>query len=457
MKTILRTSLLFSRRDGTAVYIPDGCLIADARDRIAEVGAWDAIAPKLGSDAAVRQIADAIVMPPMLDLHTHVSQHPIRGRFVEGVEELPEEGRLVVGLRRNVFPAEIRCADPTHAVEVARAFEEDARANGVIGGAAYMTVHPAATEAALEVLGEAWHVGLVMMDQNCPPELRTNAATLERDVARLVERFGRRFIMTDRFALGCSSPLRRKGVELAKRYGLRMQTHLNEQVAEKQMVEQVLYPEVGSYCGVYERDGLLDCQPILAHCIHNRSEELEMLQSRAVTIAHCPVSNALLGSGILPLDAIVDAGIDWCLCTDVGASPSTSLLVEMAQFLIVHRDRSRRATASEALYRTTLAPARALGLEDRMGTFEVGMPLAYVVVQCDQAAEGEDVDSFIEQRLLGLSEADFTAERDVLDRLASEATALTPADLERLGGAVAGRARRLEGRIREVVQPLAGF
>src|SRR5690606_3871111 len=108
-------------------------------------------------------------------------------------------------------------------------------------------------------------------------------------------------------------------------------------------------------------------RPILAHCVHNRPEELAMLRGRGATIAHCPVSNTLLGSGIMPLDAIIEAEIDWCLCTDVGASPTTSLLVEMAQFLVVQRGRSRRATPSAALYRTTLAPAKVLGLDDRMG------------------------------------------------------------------------------------------
>lgn len=452
MKTIIRSSLLYSRRHGQAVHLPDGCLIADDRGRIEHLGPWDAVASQISPDQPVQRYGEAILMPPMLDLHTHVSQHPIRGRFLAGVTDLPDEGRLVAGLNRNVFPAELRCADADYAREVAKTFAADARAQGVVGGAAYMTVHPAAMEAALEVLGNDWRVGLVMMDQNCPEALRTDAATLERDMARLVDRFGDRCIVTDRFALGCSSALRRKGVALAGRYGLRMQTHLNEQPAEKRMVEQVLYPDASSYCGVYQADGLLDHRPILAHCIHNRPQELDLLRGRGAVIAHCPVSNTLLGSGIMPLDAIVEAGLDWCLCTDVGASPTTSLFVEMAQFLVVHRGRSRRATGSEALYRTTLAPARALGLDGRLGTFEVGMPLAYVMVEPVQPAKPEaTVDQVIEQSLLGLTEADF-GDGDVLDRLAGDEP-LSPGDIRRLGDAVTARVRRMEHRIRAVVGP----
>lgn len=450
MRTILRSSLLFSRRDGSAAYIHDGCIVSDTDGRITFVGPWEQVAPQFGPDVRVRHLDGAIVIPAMLDLHTHVSQHGIRGRFLEGVEQEGEQGRLVAGLMRNVFPEEMRCADPVYAAEVARGFAADARANGVIGGVAFMTSHPAATAAALEVLGEAWHVGLVLMDQNCPEGLRTNADTLERDVAALVERFGKRVILADRFALSCSSPLRRQGVELARRYGLRIQTHLNEQVAEKWMVEQTLYPEVGSYAGVYARDGLLSRNPILAHCVHNRADELRLLREAGATVAHCPVSNALLGSGIMRLDKIAEAGIEWCLCTDVGASPSVSLLVEMSQFLIVHRGRSRRATPAEALYRTTLAPARVLGLDGELGSFEPGMRLAYLAVEPAEALPATaEADVVIKRCLLGVGETDYTEQQGVLDALWA-GDPVDGTDLQRLLRAVEAKAGDVQNRIRQV-------
>jgi len=140
----------------------------------------------------------------------------------------------------------------------------------------------------------------------------------------------------------------KQGVALARKHGLRMQTHLDEQRAEKALIEDVLYPDAGSYTGVYARDGLLDCEPILAHCIHLRPEELDLIAATASSIAHCPVSNTMLGSGVMPLDVIRSAGIPHALCTDVGASPTTSLFCEMAQFLKVHAGSSLAATPEEA-------------------------------------------------------------------------------------------------------------
>src|SRR5262249_31692515 len=156
-----------------------------------------------------------------------------------------------------------------------------------------------------------------------------------------------------------------------------MQTHVNEQLAEKAWIES-LYPDAASYMDVYRRDGLLERAGILAHCIRMRSKEFDMVAAAipsGAAIAHCPVSNTLLGSGIMPLDEVAARGIPYALCTDVAASPTTSLLCEMLQFLRVHAGRSALATPQEGLFRATLAPATILGLADRLGSFEPGKDL----------------------------------------------------------------------------------
>jgi cytosine/adenosine deaminase-related metal-dependent hydrolase len=161
-----------------------------------------------------------------------------------------------------------------------------------------------------------------------------------------------------------------------------MQTHLNEQQREKDFVEKTLYPDAGTYTDVYDRDGLLDCDPILAHCVRMSPGEFQCVSWHPGTcIAHCPTSNTLLGSGVMPLDRLYENGIDYAICTDVGASPTTSMLCEMAQFLKVHTERSDRATPSEALFRSTLAPSRMLGLE--LGMLEVGKHASFIEVEAD--------------------------------------------------------------------------
>jgi len=384
--------LLVPRPGGAVAFHADGAL-AIAGGMLRFAGAWAELADQLPAGLPVRA-AEGVIMPPLLDVHTHVPQHPIRGRFVEGVPDDAPGGKLLNGLKRNVFPTEARCADGAHAELVVREFLADTLAHGVVGGAAYMTPSAVATNVALSLLPEAWSVGLVLMNQNCPPDLCTDAAAVEADHERLARRFGRRLIVTDRFAVAVTAQLRRRGAGLAGRLGLRTQTHLNEQVAEKAFVERTLYPEAGSYAAVYQRDGLLDHQCIAAHCIHMTADEWAILRDTGTTVAHCPTSNLLLGSGRMPLDEVLDRGLPYAIATDVGASPTVSMLAEMGRFLAVHAGRSDRATPVEALYRATLAPAEVLGLDGQFGRLEAGRSASFIEVE-PVTPLGADADAVI--------------------------------------------------------------
>ena len=97
--------------------------------------------------------------------------------------------------------------------------------------------------------------------------------------------------------------------------------------------------------------------------------EFDTVAGYSASIAHCPVSNTLLGSGVMPIDRVLERNIPLALCTDVGASPTTSLLTEMVQFLRVHAGRSHAATPELALQLTTRSPAKMLKLDRVVGEF----------------------------------------------------------------------------------------
>jgi guanine deaminase len=380
LEQIVRGPLLIPRDDGVVDFHADGVLAA-GKGKILYAGAWSGLKCQLGHDLPPVRTSDGVMLPPLLDIHTHIPQHPIRGRFSEGVRDDEPGGKLLNSLKRNVFPAEARCSDEECALRVTKEFLDDTLSHGVVGGAAYMTVSVIATEAALSVLPDYWSVGLVLMNQNCPLDLRTDEVSLEADVERLANKFGRRLIVTDRFAVAVDTPLRKRAVALAKRFGLRTQTHLNEQTAEKHFVENTLYPDAASYTDVYRRDGLLDHQCILAHCIHMREDEWKILHDTGSSIAHCMTSNVLLGSGRMPLDAVMERGIPYAIATDVGASPTVSMLAEMQRFVYEHKGHTSRATPSEALYRSTRAPADILGLSEMVGTLQIGSPMSFIEVE----------------------------------------------------------------------------
>lgn len=462
---VVRGPLLDPQPDGSVRYFADGAIAGDERGRIVAAGAWSDVARKIGSAAEQARTADGLILPPLLDAHIHIPQHPIRGRFLEGIVGMPAGGPLLAGLNRNVFPAEKRCEDHAATEQIVADFLNDTLAHGTVGGAAYMTVHTAATRTALEKLPAEWSVGLVLMERNCPEYLRTDAPALEADVASLAGDFGRRVIVTDRFAGAVDTPLRKRGVALAKQFRLRMQTHLNEQKTEKAWTES-LYPDAASYTDVYRRDGLLDQAAIVAHCIQMTQDEWDLLaaatgpNASGAAIAHCPVSNTLLGSGVMPLDEVVLRRIPYAICTDVGASPTTSLLAEMVQYLRVHRGRSRYATPSEALYATTLAPTQILGLAGRLGSFDIGKEFSFLEATLPKVAPpATTADEAILRHLLELADADLAAYEPgaelgcLVDRL--QATGLeVGGDLMRLSTDFAATARRLDEKIVRVT--LAG-
>jgi guanine deaminase len=424
---IVRGPILL-REDGEIRYLADGVV---ASDWIGEFSRFP------GRERRDIRKADGVICPPFFDNHIHIPQHPIRGHFMDGVGADPEQGRLIAGLNRNVFPAEALCADPEYTKQCVAEFLRETRSKGVIGGCAYMTVHASAARIALEMLPATWSVGLVMMNQNCPEYLRTDEANFDRDAEGLARDFGDRYIVTDRFAIACDSPLRKRGVAIARKHRLTMQTHLNEQLKEKRFVEETLYPGE-TYTGVYERDGLLEPESIMAHCIHMKPPELLALERTRARIAHCPTSNTLLGSGIMPLDAVRDHGIDYAICTDVGASPTTSLLNEMAQFLKVHAGRSRYATPSEAMNRTTMN----WGKPFANSFIEIG-------VNADVLAKCATADEVIAKAILEMTSSQGGEMKSALDVLATGCCDAGP-EIDRLTDDVNATVRRLDDKVRRV-------
>jgi cytosine/adenosine deaminase-related metal-dependent hydrolase len=130
--------------------------------------------------------------------------------------------------------------------------------------------------------------------------------------------------------------------------------------------------------------GLLDRRVVAAHCVKVDEEELELLARYDVAVAHCPRSNALLGCGIAPVSELRAAGVRVGLGTDSPAStPSFDVFEETRAAIFAARARAERAealSAEDALELTTLGAARALGLENEVGSLAPGKRADVAVV-----------------------------------------------------------------------------
>jgi guanine deaminase len=191
------------------------------------------------------------------------------------------------------------------------------------------------------------------------------------------------YAVTPRFALSASDAMLEVcQTLLAEHDGLKFQTHINESRDEVAQIA-IQFPWARDYLAVYERFALTGSRAVLAHNVHPTDSELERLAATATSVAHCPSSNAALGSGIFPLRRHIAAGVRVGLGTDVGGGTGFGMLKEGLQAYLMQRvaPDAVRLDPAQLLYLATLAGAEALGLEGHVGDFRAGKAADLVYVR----------------------------------------------------------------------------
>ena len=169
----------------------------------------------------------------------------------------------------------------------------------------------------------------------------------------------------------------RESAQAAAEAGARWQTHLSEDRGELAEVAR-LFPEATDYLDVYDRAGGLTERAVLAHAVHLSDRELDRLVESGAHVAHCHASNLFLSSGAMPLARYLEAGARIGLGSDVAAGPELSLFAVMRagaytqNGLRVAGDARPTLDPAGWLRLATLDGARALGLDDRIGSLEEG-------------------------------------------------------------------------------------
>jgi guanine deaminase len=143
-----------------------------------------------------------------------------------------------------------------------------------------------------------------------------------------------------------------------------------------------LFPQRRNYLDIYDHYGLIGRRAVLAHGIHLSESEFERCHATGTALAHCPTSNLFLGSGLFTMRTARDPRrpVHVGLGTDIGAGTSFSLLATMSEAYKVAQLLSRPIDAVEAFFLATLGGARALALDDRVGTLAPGREADMVVL-----------------------------------------------------------------------------
>ncbi|MEW5837742.1 MAG: amidohydrolase family protein [Pseudomonadota bacterium] len=161
--------------------------------------------------------------------------------------------------------------------------------------------------------------------------------------------------------------------ELAQKLGLGIHMHVHETTFE---VQEAMRLHAERPLARLDRLGLLNERFLAVHMTQLQDEEMAMLAERGVHIAHCPESNLKLASGMMPLARARAQGINVGIGTDGAASNNDlDLLGETRTAALLAKGLSGDAAAipaAEALHMATLGGARALGLDQRIGSLQVG-------------------------------------------------------------------------------------
>lgn len=293
-------------------------------------------------EARVEDFGQSVILPGLNNTHTHLELTALRG-YLENEESdfFAWLRKLTLARMERMTPEDIRVSATWGACEAVRA--------GI-------TCVADASDSAMMSMQALRDVGLrgVVFQESFGPDPRLveeNFAKLKGKVQQLRE------FETDLVRAGVSPhapyTVCRAQLELIADFAMAERLPLMMHAAESEAEDLFLRNGTGLFAeGLAERGiewtpprmstiqylnqaGILDTQPLLAHCIRVDDHDIETLKKTSSKVAHCPKSNAKLGHGRAPLAKFLATGVTVGLGSDSVASNNTCDLIEEARFALL--------------------------------------------------------------------------------------------------------------------------
>ena len=366
--------------DKTMVHWPDGIVVV-AGGMTTHVGPAEEIAKELPAGVEIVDYGrDALISAGFVDTHVHFPQTPMIASY---------GSQLLDWLNKYTFPTELKFADKEYARSIAKVFLRENLRNGITTSCVYCTVHPQSVEALFEeaeALGLRLAAGKVLMDRNAPEALRDTPQQGYDQSRQLIATWHGRgrllYAITPRYA-GSSSPeqLDAAGALWKAHPECLMQTHIAESRQEVAWMKE-LFPQRRNYLDIYDHHGLCGPRAVFGHGLWLDESELARLHACGGAIAHCPTSNFFLGSGTFNIGRATDPSrpVRVGLGTDIGAGTSFSILATLGEAYKSSQRNRLALPAGHPYYLATRGGARAMYLDDKVGSLAPGMEADLVVL-----------------------------------------------------------------------------
>lgn len=325
-------------------------------------------------------LGDALLMPGLVNAHSHLELTVMRG-FLEDLD-FPHWIMRLNAVKRAVL-------DRERLLDSARLGVREGIRNGIT---TFADTSDSGT--AFDAMIEAGVRGIMYQEVFGP-----DPATADRSLAELRAKVDRmRPAQTALVRLGVSphapytvsDALYTAVAAYAARENLPVAVHIAESEVERQLVEAgegifadglrkrgiQVAPRGRSSIELLRRTGVLERRPLLIHCVRLDAEDIVLIARSRSPIAHCPVSNAKLGHGVAPVLELLATGVVVGLGSDsVASNNRMDMLAEARAAILAQRTRTMShdaLCARDAMWLATMGGARALGLDDEVGSLEVG-------------------------------------------------------------------------------------
>ena len=352
----------------------EGLLVVED-ERIAYCGPYDEA--WLEQCSEVVDYEGAWIMPGLVNCHTHSAMTLLRG--------IRDDSNLHEWLEDYIWPAESQfTADlTTKAVQLALAemlqsgtttFNDMYNPQGVEIDRIYQAVRqsgmrcyfsPTLFSSAAETAAET---------------LARTRAIIEEILAYEDEDF--QVMVAPHSPYACDEDLLKSSLELARELDLKLHIH----VAETQEENKIILERYGKRPLAFLKElGYLEQPAIFAHGVELNPLEIADLAASLVSIAHNPISNLKLASGVAPVTDLLAAGVTVGLATDsVASNNNLDMLEEGRTAALLQKMRAGDATQftiEQALKALTIEGAKALGLDNKIGSLETGKQADFIAIQ----------------------------------------------------------------------------
>jgi 5-methylthioadenosine/S-adenosylhomocysteine deaminase len=368
---LLKGGRILTMDEKDRIFDPGYVLIQN--QLIAALGDLDDLDPLIREKARTIDVRDKLIMPGLINSHTHSCMSILRG--------LAEDAPRGSWLEEKIQPLEARLTGEDYYWSSRLGCLEMIR-NGITciadRGPYLENLARAVEESGIRAV-----LSLTLNDRQGINGLK-----------RALE-FASAWQGSDRITFGlgphatdtCSRELLCKIKEAAVANEFRIFVHVAQSEKEIQAVNSKGYPGAIAYL---DDLNFLDSRVVAAHCIYITAKEIDILARTGTWVAHCPSSNLKIEAKTTPLARLISNGVHWCIATDSAAcNNGMDLLAEMKIAALLHKQAEQNPQSmrvSTLLPAVTASASLALGLQDEIGSIAVGKRADLISIKMKQPA-----------------------------------------------------------------------